>query len=446
MMEKSTRILAVDDSITIRKALELILLPAGYVVEFAVDGGEAIGKAKTFHPDIVLLDFILPDMRGTEVCRALAADAQMARIPIVLISARGAEIRQAYNDVDNVVDYITKPFTPDEVIGVITEVESLLDERAAGSATVTVAGSDGAAAMADTAADLSPQAATALAGGEEAADDWDGSDDGGEEIEIDVDLGDARPRSAHRQVRRSSLEVVFETLRAGLEGVYVEEVDTPGAMTDQAKSYTQLASVLAQQLRETLQQAESGMPFRLCSDGSVRSLYDSLLDAHRRFCRLLFRAGQAAADPDRVLARPRLLVVCQRDSELLDTWSSAARRRTDWHLFLVSSSFRQLPLMTRLYAPTHVVVEGGCGNAVWDQLKTLRRMPEGRRIRFIGVVTGDTAVEEERFAALQFDGSVAADADIVERLRDVVLPAGRVAADDLTEAPSADTGMQVQAV
>src|SRR5262245_57077346 len=118
------RVLAVDDSATIRKALQLILEPAGFDVEFGATGQEAIDKSKQWQPEVVLLDFILPDMRGTDVCRVMAADAEMAAIPIILISTKRAEIRQAYQDLDNVVHYITKPFAPDEVTRAIADVLS----------------------------------------------------------------------------------------------------------------------------------------------------------------------------------------------------------------------------------------------------------------------------------------------------------------------------------
>src|SRR5262245_15543737 len=138
-MEQPVHILACDDSVTIRKALELILVPAGFQVEFAVNGAEAIEKAKQSAPSILLLDFILPDLRGTEVCRELLADPQTRQIPVVLISARGAEIRQAYHDVDNVIDYLTKPFTPDAVLGVIRDVLASQPTRDAENAAAAAA-------------------------------------------------------------------------------------------------------------------------------------------------------------------------------------------------------------------------------------------------------------------------------------------------------------------
>ena len=121
-MDARPRILGVDDSLTIRKALEIVLKPAGYDLELAADGAEALAKAKALQPALILLDFILPDLRGTDVCRQLLADPETAHIPVVLISAKGAEIEQAYRDVSNVVSYIAKPFKPPVLTGVVAEV------------------------------------------------------------------------------------------------------------------------------------------------------------------------------------------------------------------------------------------------------------------------------------------------------------------------------------
>lgn len=191
--------------------------------------------------------------------------------------------------------------------------------------------------------------------------------------------------------RRDALEMMFETMRAGLEGVYVEEVDTPaGAGADAAKSYTDLVSQLNRQLVETLGQARSGLRFAL-SNGSLRSLDDALLDAYRRLCRLLFRAVGAGAISQEAegLGQARLLVACRRESPLFETLSAITHQTSDWHAFVVAERFRQLPIMTRLYGPSHLVLEVGRNSALWDQVKLVRSMPEGRRIQIVGVRSCD---------------------------------------------------------
>ena len=86
------RILIVDDSLTIRRALEVILKPRGYVLEFAEDGQQALERAKSFRPNLILLDFVLPDMRGLDVSSALRRTATTAEIPVVLVSASNKSV------------------------------------------------------------------------------------------------------------------------------------------------------------------------------------------------------------------------------------------------------------------------------------------------------------------------------------------------------------------
>lgn len=383
-MDEQVRILVVDDSATIRTALQLILAPTGHLVEFACTGAEALDKAVHQPPAMILLDFILPDLRGTEVCRALLADERTRRVPVVLVSARGAEIRQAYQDVDNVVAYLTKPFTPEQVHDVIADVFALVEGGAAfaPAAPAVAAAAAAPAAPAPAAAEVAaPPAAWAGAAIEEEIDD---------ELETEPAAPAAAPAG-----QREALDAIFETLRAGLEGVHVEEADIPaGASADHSRSYAELGSHLARHLGETLAHATSGARYSLGSDGSIRSLEDSLLDAYRRVCRLVFRSvatgvARAAADPPRA----RVLVVGRADGEPAEAVAAAARG-ANWHLFRIASGFCQLPLMTRLYGPTHLVVDLS-GPTLWSELAALRQMSESRRLRVIGVVAADAVAPDE---------------------------------------------------
>jgi CheY-like chemotaxis protein len=394
-MDASPRLLAVDDSPTIRKAFELILGPAGYAVEFAATGAEGLAKARALQPTIVLLDFILPDLRGSEVARELLQDTRTAHIPVILISSKGAEIRQAYRDIANVVAFITKPFTPDQVLNAISDV---LAHVTTGGFHKTLAlepappPNTGASLASPTlAASAAPVAALNGAGAGAAApapdESWNDLDAGAGDDEDAPRVNAGACEAAHAPLQR-----MFETLLAGLEGVYVEEVDTPaGAVADQAKSYTDLAARLTRQLSETLEHAKAGARFGLCSDGSVQSLADRLLDMYRRVCRLLFRAVAAGAvDNEFASRRARLLVARHPDGEAVETL--LAPTAAEWHVCSVASDFRQLPLMTRLYGPTHLIVEAVQHAALWDQLRLVRALPEGRGLRMIGITTVNTAL------------------------------------------------------
>jgi hypothetical protein len=192
----------------------------------------------------------------------------------------------------------------------------------------------------------------------------------------------------------SAADWLFETLRDGLEGVYVEELDTPaGALADRAQSYTDLASRVREQLGEALRQAESGAPYTLCDDGSIRSLGETLLDGYRRVCRLVFRAAAAGVltRDGGDAARPRVLVACHRDSPIYGALTRAVAEADDWLAVQVASDFRQLPMTVRLFGPTHVLVDGSPGGPVWDQLALARRLPEGQRLHCIGILPDGVA-------------------------------------------------------
>ena len=122
---KERRILIVDDSLTIRKLAERVLKKAGYLTELAETVEEALYKVPLFRPDLILLDYILPDGQGTDVCRSLLADASTSPIPILMISAKGADIHKLYVDLSNVIDFLTKPFTPAVLTSVVEHVLEL---------------------------------------------------------------------------------------------------------------------------------------------------------------------------------------------------------------------------------------------------------------------------------------------------------------------------------
>ena len=112
-MSGDQRILVVDDERPIRRALEVTLSKAGYRVQTATNGDEALTAAALEPPDLVILDLMLPDADGADVCRQLR---DWLAAPILLISAVGDEsdkIRALDAGAD---DYVTKPFSPGELL------------------------------------------------------------------------------------------------------------------------------------------------------------------------------------------------------------------------------------------------------------------------------------------------------------------------------------------
>ncbi|HEV3391916.1 MAG TPA: response regulator [Chthoniobacterales bacterium] len=106
------KLLAVDDSMMLLSFVKEVLIDAGYAVATASSGEEAVREAQAGLPDLILLDFILPDMKGDEVCRRLLQNPETAAIPVVYMSGYGAEL-QASGQNSNVIGFLNKPFTSD---------------------------------------------------------------------------------------------------------------------------------------------------------------------------------------------------------------------------------------------------------------------------------------------------------------------------------------------
>jgi CheY-like chemotaxis protein len=116
-MKNSIKILVADDEAIGRQLLEAILLPEGYSIVFSTNGQEALDAAFNEHPDIILLDVMMPKLDGFEVCKKIRENSKTAHIPVYLISAlddRDSRIRGIDAGAD---DYISKPFDRFEIVG-----------------------------------------------------------------------------------------------------------------------------------------------------------------------------------------------------------------------------------------------------------------------------------------------------------------------------------------
>jgi len=110
MTQKAT-ILIVDDEEDIRELVSLYLSREGYVLQTCETGSEALTLAQTRLPDVIILDLMLPDMDGLDVCKKLKADARTERIPVVMLTAKGEEADIVTGLELGAEDYVTKPFS-----------------------------------------------------------------------------------------------------------------------------------------------------------------------------------------------------------------------------------------------------------------------------------------------------------------------------------------------
>jgi DNA-binding response OmpR family regulator len=110
------KILVVDDSLMLLSFVKEVLIEANYEVTTASTGEEAVRAAQSSGPDLILLDFILPDMKGDEVCHRLLENPGTAAIPVAYMSGYGAELQASRSENSNVIGFLNKPFTSDLLI------------------------------------------------------------------------------------------------------------------------------------------------------------------------------------------------------------------------------------------------------------------------------------------------------------------------------------------
>ena len=115
-MSAKPKILIVDDEPEAVELVEFNLRQAGFATLSAGAGNEALEKARTQLPDLIVLDLMLPELDGLEVCKLLRRHQTTARIPILMLTARATEIDRVLGLELGADDYLTKPFSPRELI------------------------------------------------------------------------------------------------------------------------------------------------------------------------------------------------------------------------------------------------------------------------------------------------------------------------------------------
>src|SRR3989454_5236036 len=110
------KILVVDDEPDAVELVEFNLKSAGYEVVTAADGSEALKKARAHSPDLIVLDLMLPEVDGVEVCKILRRDPATSGIRVIMLTAKAAEIDRVLGLELGADDYVTKPFSPRELV------------------------------------------------------------------------------------------------------------------------------------------------------------------------------------------------------------------------------------------------------------------------------------------------------------------------------------------
>jgi len=123
---KAKKILVVDDEPDVTELVAYHFRAKGFLVETVNDPNQSLGVARTFLPDVVILDVMMPDLSGIQICRMLRLDPQLRSVPIVFLTAKAEENDRIQGLETGADDYIAKPFSNRELI---LRVQSILRRR-----------------------------------------------------------------------------------------------------------------------------------------------------------------------------------------------------------------------------------------------------------------------------------------------------------------------------
>jgi twitching motility two-component system response regulator PilG len=116
---KTIKVMVIDDSQTIRKTAETLLAKEGYTVVTAADGFEALAKIPDVEPDVVFIDIMMPRLDGYQACALIKANPKYAKIPVIMLSSKDGVFDRARGKIVGSDEYLTKPFTRDELINAV---------------------------------------------------------------------------------------------------------------------------------------------------------------------------------------------------------------------------------------------------------------------------------------------------------------------------------------
>lgn len=125
------KILVVDDETDVTELLAYTLRAKGFVVEALNDPNRSIGVARAFMPDLVVLDVMMPELSGIQICRMLRADAKLKKVPVIFLTAKAEEGDRIQGLETGADDYVSKPFSTKELVLRIQTILRRMGEGAA---------------------------------------------------------------------------------------------------------------------------------------------------------------------------------------------------------------------------------------------------------------------------------------------------------------------------
>jgi len=118
------KVLVIDDSNTIRRSAEIFLKQGGHEVLLADDGFDALAKVNDFEPHLIFCDILMPRLDGYQTCAIIKRNARFSGVPIVMLSSKDGVFDKARGRMVGSQDYLTKPFTKDQLLQTVREFGS----------------------------------------------------------------------------------------------------------------------------------------------------------------------------------------------------------------------------------------------------------------------------------------------------------------------------------
>ena len=124
----ATKVLVIDDSNTIRRSAEIFLKQGGHEVVLAEDGFDALAKLSDYQPDLVFCDILMPRLDGYQTCAIIKRNPQFASVPVIMLSSKDGLFDKARGRMVGSQDYLTKPFTKDQLLQTVRQFGTAIPE------------------------------------------------------------------------------------------------------------------------------------------------------------------------------------------------------------------------------------------------------------------------------------------------------------------------------
>ena len=120
------KVLVIDDSNTIRRSAEIFLKQGGHDVMLAEDGSDALAKVNDYQPNVIFCDILMPRLDGYQTCAIIKRNNKFSGVPVVMLSSKDGVFDKARGRMVGAQDYLTKPFTKDQLLQAVQQVGTVL--------------------------------------------------------------------------------------------------------------------------------------------------------------------------------------------------------------------------------------------------------------------------------------------------------------------------------